>query len=481
MIRKKLTYEYVKDYIEGFGYKLLSTEYINNKTKLKLQCPKGHIYNVRFDSFKKGNRCSTCNNNSKRLTYTEVKGYVEKFGYKLLSKEYKNNHTKLKLQCDNYHIYEGSFNNFQKGARCPDCFGNKKLTYQEIKTYVESIDGYKLLSNTYKNNQTKLKIQCNNGHLYNVDWAHFQSGQRCPECLKHQFNDVKKYIESFDYKLLSNIYINSKIKLKVQCDKGHIYKVTFNNFKRGRRCPKCDIINRSLKYEHIKNYIELINGYTLLSKTYKNIKTKLKIQCNKGHIYNVSFDDFRTKGSRCPECANERLRLKYDDVKIYIENAGYKLLSKVYVNSQTKLSVQCNKGHKYDVEFNSFKGGNRCPYCAEKRSLVSQECFKQIHENLPSDLKVYYYDNIHEFRVNTNVQYKKHSYRMLDFYIPSLNKCIEFNGTYWHGFEYSEAKDLIREIEIKEVLPNIDFWYVDEQDYRDNPDQVIYECLQFLS
>ncbi|MFW6377676.1 MAG: hypothetical protein ACOCZ5_03420 [bacterium] len=42
---KKLTYEHVKSYIESFeGYKLLSEEYENNRTKLKIQCPEDHTF-----------------------------------------------------------------------------------------------------------------------------------------------------------------------------------------------------------------------------------------------------------------------------------------------------------------------------------------------------------------------------------------------------------------------------------------------------
>ena len=37
---KKYTYEEVKEYVELQGHKLLSEEYINNKTKLKMKCPK---------------------------------------------------------------------------------------------------------------------------------------------------------------------------------------------------------------------------------------------------------------------------------------------------------------------------------------------------------------------------------------------------------------------------------------------------------
>ena len=36
---RKLTYQEVKEYIESFNYKLLSEEYVDNKTKLKINIP----------------------------------------------------------------------------------------------------------------------------------------------------------------------------------------------------------------------------------------------------------------------------------------------------------------------------------------------------------------------------------------------------------------------------------------------------------
>lgn len=42
----------------------------------------------------------------------------------------------------------------------------RKLTYQEVKSYIESFIGYILLSKEYKNAQTKLKIQCPEGHIF---------------------------------------------------------------------------------------------------------------------------------------------------------------------------------------------------------------------------------------------------------------------------------------------------------------------------
>ena len=118
---KRWTYEKVKEYIEEFGHKLLSDEYKNNYTKLLVQCPLGHKYEVTFNSFKDSNsRCPYCSGKVKH-SYEYVKDYIESFGYKLLSDEYKNSRTKLLVECPNGHIWETKYNSFQQGSRCPIC------------------------------------------------------------------------------------------------------------------------------------------------------------------------------------------------------------------------------------------------------------------------------------------------------------------------------------------------------------------------
>ena len=53
--------EYVKSYVEKYGYKLLSKSYKNNREKMKLLCPRGHEWETSFHNFKDvGNRCAIC-------------------------------------------------------------------------------------------------------------------------------------------------------------------------------------------------------------------------------------------------------------------------------------------------------------------------------------------------------------------------------------------------------------------------------------
>ena len=61
MGKKKKTLDEIKQVFEKEGYALLSTEYIKSTSKLKVQCPKGHEYEVSWGHFNNGERCPVCN------------------------------------------------------------------------------------------------------------------------------------------------------------------------------------------------------------------------------------------------------------------------------------------------------------------------------------------------------------------------------------------------------------------------------------
>ena len=266
MTRQKYDYNYVKKYIEDYNYILLSKEYINSKTKLDVQCPFGHKYSVVFSNFKFGYRCPHCCGNVK-YNYESVKKYIEDNGYKLISTEYKNTDSKLDLICPNGHKYSVTFYNFKKrGRRCPECNGSPKYDYNKVKNIIEE-ERYILLSDTYASSKQHLEIMCNEGHKYKATFNNFQRGTRCPHCFgkfRHSYDYVKNIIEETGYRLLSNNYVNVESKLMFKCPKGHEFNMNYNNFQQGQRCPKC--IRKSkgeLKIEDIlnENNIEYISQY----------------------------------------------------------------------------------------------------------------------------------------------------------------------------------------------------------------------------
>jgi DNA-directed RNA polymerase subunit M/transcription elongation factor TFIIS len=324
----------------------------------------------------------------KKLTYEYVKKCFEDRGYTLLSEEYVNCTKKLKYRCPKGHLGIITLANFEKGKGCSKCAGNRKLTYKEVKQFIEA-DGTKLLSIGYTNCSAKLDFMCPKGHCYSMRLSSFKNrGQRCPTCAgvaKHTYEFVKAYVEKDGTKLLSTEYTNCDIKLKFMCPAGHRYFATFSNFKfRGSRCSICSG-KRKPSYEEVKKFVEA-EGVVLLSKKYKNNKTKLNFKCPKGHEYFMNFNAFKNAGHRCPVCAG-KVRFKYAFVKQYVEKDGTKLLSCGYTNSHIKLDFLCPRGHKYFMNFSEFKnGGYRCPKCGiESAASKRRLSFNEVKQYVEAD------------------------------------------------------------------------------------------------
>jgi len=253
---------------------------------------------------------------------------------------------------------------------------------------------------------------------------------------KLTYEFVKEQIEKVKgYKLLSKEYVNNKTKMQVKCPKGHVYEVHWNNFKSGKRCKKCLNERNRHSYDYVKESIEKVKGYKLLSKTYIDCDTKMDVQCPEGHVYKAKFRHFDFMKQRCPVCNNinksNRQRLPYNYVKNQIEKVkGYKLLSKEYYT--------ISKGEK--------------------------EVLKYVKNFIHSDLII---PNDRTQIVNSLTGH----YLELDIYIPSLNKAIEYNGTYWHSLPNKIIKDQEKVKQCKEkgidlLIIKEEHWQNDKESYK---------------
>lgn len=239
-MRAKLTHKQVKSSFEEEDYTLLTKEYINNATKLEYICPKGHEHSITWNNWNSGYRCPYCAGQGKP-SVDYIRKEFKKEEYILLSKEYKNNHSKLTYVCPAGHKHYTSWASWSIGNRCPHCSGNAKKDIRKIRDVFVS-ENYKLLSEIYTNANTKLDYICPEGHKHSTTWANWQNGKRCPICagnIKHTYRFIKTHIDVDGYKLISNKYINAKSKLMVKCSKGHIFKTTWHNWQQGKRCPIC--------------------------------------------------------------------------------------------------------------------------------------------------------------------------------------------------------------------------------------------------
>jgi len=229
---------------------------------------------------------------------------------------------------------------------------------------------------------------------------------------KKTISEVSKYVENVGYKLLSDVYVGAHTKLEMLCSENHIFNVSWSNFKKGNRCPKCNRKNKNKKiFEEFSKHVES-QGFKLLSNAYIDVYSKLEIQCSEGHIFKMSYDNFKS-GQRCPKCAGKNKNIL--DVRKYVESQGFKLLSDVYINSKEKLEIQCSEGHIFWINWNHFQQGKRCQYC---KCSKGEKRVSEVLKNL----------NL-EFEKQKRFIGCRNKYTLpFDFYIPSINILIEYDG-----------------------------------------------------
>lgn len=184
MGRPKMAYEKVAEFFRINGYTLVSKEYKKNEAKLKSLCPNGHIYEVSWNHFKQGTRCNKCNLDSRKEPLSVVAELAKKDGYILISTVYEESQDKLHFICDNGHNCFIKHYKFKQGQRCGTCYGNYRKNIEEVRTFLEK-ERYELISSEYENcTDTELSIRCPKGHEYPSNYNNFQQGRRCPTCKK---------------------------------------------------------------------------------------------------------------------------------------------------------------------------------------------------------------------------------------------------------------------------------------------------------
>jgi hypothetical protein len=108
-----------------------------------------------------------------------------------------------------------------KERRCPHCAADKrasvlntfkpKNTFEQIKSVIESEDGYKLVSKAYVSNKDMLDIfheVCET--TYPVRYNDFQQGYRCPECAKNKCTslavlEIEKFLKYNDIEFIREV------------------------------------------------------------------------------------------------------------------------------------------------------------------------------------------------------------------------------------------------------------------------------------
>lgn len=413
----------IQNVIQAFqehDYEILDiSNYAGVHSYLEVRCPAGHVYKVKACSFMYGRRCRACSGYMK-LSYDAVRSEFEKYNFKLLSLEYKSTKSKLHVICPQGHTIEITFGQFKNHHNCRVCNKKEKYKYDFVKKYIESY-GFKLISVDYIKCNSKLILSCPNNHQFGITFSHFMNGTRCAYCsgYKIDYSTIRRYIVSQGFKLISERYVAAKEKLIIECKNGHKFHMSWHDFRNGSRCRMCYEINRRMSTEEFICASKELYGEKL---DYDKVNY---VACNKyvtlickvhGEYKQMPQNHFKSMG--CKQCYSETLCKSNEQ---FIEEARIKHNNKFdyslckYIKNNIKVTIICPKHGEFKQTPQDHLKGNGCHRCNQSRGEI------KIMEVL--DQKKIVYNTQYRFKECKNINYLP-----FDFYLPEHNLCIEFQG-----------------------------------------------------
>ena len=229
-------------------------------------------------------------------------------------------------------IYEVTPSHFiYKSRRCPICsrlksdFKRRKNNDQFKKEIANKYGTRYILLGKYTKSNEKVEFKCSIcGNNFYVTPNNILKGRGCPYCGKRKANKNEtlsnkeftiRLNKAFGNKILAlDDYVKARINIRFKClTCGYVWSATPDNVLHSRGCPECLRKDRSKRtskgLNNFRNEVsEITDGeYTVVSSTYINNKTKVKIKhlkCN--HTYFVTPHNF-LRGKRCPFCKHSSL------------------------------------------------------------------------------------------------------------------------------------------------------------------------------
>lgn len=372
--RQKTQLEKIRKIAQSKGGKLISTEYVNGQTKMEFIDKAGYTFILSGNSLLSGHWSAYEAKRSKDSEYhlKELRAIAESKGGQLLSTKYIGGKSKLQFSDSEDRIFfarsdqikGGNWSPFEAGRGFSDDYHLKKLKEIADKR------GGKIISTEYINSRTKLECEDRTGERFWATSHSLKKGQWSPfegqgiseeiarQCLEYIFNQKfirtravllregkmpleldgynQKLNMAFEYQgeqhygvksiisqnknkedILKRIQNNDKEKLEL-CKQKNIILILIKYF------PKFKFENQY--FEYILNIIKNHKDYNIF----------------KNYIKNIDMNNFNIDYKKIPNSNDKLIEIE----NIAKSNNG-KLISKKYINNQTKLEFEDESGLRF--------------------------------------------------------------------------------------------------------------------------------------
>lgn len=234
------------------------------------------------------------------------------------------------------------------------------------------------------------------------------------------YDIVKTEFEIRGYELVSTSYIGYDKKLQYICpkhrDKG-VLEMTFANFTKGRNCPYCSHRHKRNTEEYQKELFAITPDIEVLEE-YQGLKVKIKHKCKVcQYEWQVTPTNLLHLHQGCPKCHRRHYKRTQEEFikEVAVINPDIIVLG-TFVDVGSKIDFQCSKcGNIWQATPNNILFGKGCPHCKNSYGDIAIKNWLEEH-------------NIKYYKEYCFEDCKNFISLPFDFYIPSFNMCIEYDG-----------------------------------------------------
>ena len=208
--KKLTTDEFIKraKEIHGDEYDYSNTEYINNRTPVKIICPTHGEFNKSPVHHLRGQGCPICGNEQRKKSLSrpedefirkasEIHG--NKFDYSKV--DYKNKESKITIICPIHGEFSQHAGSHLRGTGCPKCSGKAQGTTESFIENSEKVHGdkYDYSNVNYVNAYTPVEIICKKHGSFTQKPNNHLNGAGCPRCSESKGeNLVNEILSSYN-------------------------------------------------------------------------------------------------------------------------------------------------------------------------------------------------------------------------------------------------------------------------------------------
>ena len=239
-----------------------------------------------------------------------------------------------------------------------------------------------------------------------------------------------KHSNKYDYSKVE--YKNNTTKVCIICPEHGEFWQTPHDHLSGNGCKECGLKSRSDKRrKSTPLFIEQakqVHGdkYDYSKTEYVNAHTKVCIICPEhGEFYIEPASHVRQKQG-CPACANKRkgqyrkLTLeKFIERSNAVHNNKYDYSKVEYVNNYTLVEIICPTHGSFMQKPNDHLTGHGCNECSKTFGITEKKVYEILKEH---------FEDI-EYQKKFDFLKSRTSYQTIDFFIPSINVGIEYQGS----------------------------------------------------